>query len=347
MPKHFYLKIEVSSCYNSHNMKKEKNSWLRRFFAGIGIGTGAAIPGVSGAAVALIFRVYESIINAVNGFTKHIKKSISTLLPILLGVFIAVIACVIIFDWAFEHCMFLLICLFTGFLLGSFPSVSNEVKCVPLKAKNIIIAVIGGIIVLVLGIISIILGNKGFSFASYFVDSSSFFGNWWIIIVLFFVGILASVALTIPGFSGSLILLILGFYRPLIDSASSWGKEIFKGDFANTGALIVMVLVFGIGCLVGVVFVSKIMTKLLEKHHDETYFAIIGFIIGSFFVLFLNYQIWQYYLVWGGQHIEGINPNMTMSSELVLGIILFGIFAFFSYMLVRAQTNLQNKNSKK
>lgn len=324
----------------------EKKSWFRRFFAGIGIGVGAAIPGVSGAAVALIFRVYESIIGAVDGFTKHIKKSIGTLLPILLGVFLAVITCVIVFDWAFEHCMFLLICLFAGFLIGSFPSITREVKGVPLNSKNIIIAAIGGIIVLALGITSIILGNKGVSVAAYFTDSDSFFGNWWIIIVLFFVGILASVALTVPGFSGSLILLILGFYRPLIDSASSWGKQIFQANFDNTLALFVMVLVFGLGCLVGVVFVSKIMTKLLEKHHDSTFFAIIGFIIGSFFVLFLNYQIWQYYMAWGGAHIEGINQTLSKSIEIPVGILLIGIFGFFSYMLVRAQTNLQEKNNK-
>ena len=321
---------------------KEK-SWFRRFLAGIGIGTGAAIPGVSGAAVALIFRVYENIINAVNGFTKHIKKSIGTLLPILLGIFVAVVACIIIFDWAFEHCMFLLICLFAGFLIGSFPSVSCEVRGVPLNKKNVFIAILGGIIVLALGIASVILGNKGVNVASYFVDSESFFGNWWIIIVLFFVGIVASVALTVPGFSGSLILLILGFYRPLIDSASSWGKQLIKGNFDNTGALLVMIIVFGIGCLIGVIFVSKVMTKLLEKHHDETYFAIIGFIIGSLFVLFINYQIWQYYLVWGGAHIEGINQSLKPDFEIPLGIIFIALFAFFSYMLVRAQNNLENK----
>ena len=44
--------------------------WFRRFVAGLGIGTGAAIPGVSGAAIAVIFRVYEDIIGAVNSFRK-------------------------------------------------------------------------------------------------------------------------------------------------------------------------------------------------------------------------------------------------------------------------------------
>ena len=327
-------------------MKKEK-SWLGRFIAGLGIGAGAAIPGVSGAAVALIFRVYESIINAVDGFTKHVKKSLATLLPILLGVGLAVILCIIVFHWAFEHVMFLLICLFAGFLIGSFPSILQEVKFVPLNKKYVIIAIIGGLIVVVLGVMSVILGNHGVNFDSYFVNSESFFDNWWIIIVLFFVGILASVALTVPGFSGSLILLVLGFYRPLIDSASTWGKEIFKGDFGNIGALVVMVLVFGLGCLVGVVFVSKIMTKLLEKHHDATYFAIIGFIIGSFFVLFINFQIWQYYTVWGGTLVEGINQLLKPAIEIPLGIIFIGLFGFFSYMIVRAQNNIKNKEDQK
>lgn len=321
---------------------KEK-SWLGRFVAGIGIGIGAAIPGVSGAAVALIFKVYKSIINAVNGFSKHVKRSIGTLLPILLGVFLAVIVCIIVFNWAFEHCMFLLICLFAGFLIGSFPSILQEVKGVPIIKKNIILLVVGALIVVSLGIASIILGKSGVNVASYFVDSNSFFGNWWIIIALFFVGILASVALTVPGFSGSLILLILGFYRPLIDTASSWGKEILHGDFSNSLALFVLILVFGLGCLVGVVFVSKVMTKLLDKHHDATYFTIIGFIIGSFVVLFLNHQIWQYYSVWGGEKIENINQLLTPAYEIPLGIIFIALFAFFSYMIVRAQNNIQNK----
>ena len=323
-------------------MKKEK-SWLGRFISGLGIGTGAAIPGVSGAAVALIFGVYEAIINAVDGFTKHVKKSLATLFPILLGVGLAVILCIIVFHWAFEHVMFILICLFVGFLIGSFPSILNEVKFAPVTKKNIIIAAIGALIVISLGVLSVILGNHGVNFASYFVNSESFFGNWWLIIVLFFVGILASVALTVPGFSGSLVLLILGFYRPLIDSASTWGKEIFKGEFVNTGALIVMIFVFAIGCLVGVVCISKIMTKLLKNHHDATYFAIIGFIIGSFFVLFFNYQIYQYYQVWGGQTIEGINPSLSPAYEIPLGILMIGLFGFFSYMIVRAQNNLKSK----
>ena len=71
----------------------------------MGIGTGAAIPGVSGAAIAVIFRVYEDIIGAVNNFRKKFGYSILVLLPILLGIVLAVIPCIYLFSLAFEHLM--------------------------------------------------------------------------------------------------------------------------------------------------------------------------------------------------------------------------------------------------
>lgn len=318
----------------------KKNNWFKRFFAGLGIGAGAAIPGVSGAAIALIFRVYEDIINSVNNFRKEFKKSFGTLLPIVIGVFLSVVICVIAFKWAFEHVMFLLICIFAGFLIGSVPSVTNEIKFEPVKAKNIIIAICSGLIVIGLGVLSIILGNKGFSVSEYFTN---LFTNWWMFILLFVVGILASVALTIPGFSGSLILLILGFYRPLLDNTINWAKELFTGDFSNTLQLVLMLLVFAIGCLIGIIFISKIMRILLDKHHVSTYYAITGFVFGSIPVLFLNYQIWQYYEVWAGKEVININPNLTMGTEIFLGLVILALCAFFSYMIVRMQRNLKSQ----
>ena len=102
--------------------------FLKRFLAGMGIGTGAAIPGVSGAAIAVIFGVYEDIIGAVNNFRKKFGYAILVLIPILLGIVAAVIPCIYLFSLAFEHLMFVLICIFSGFLIGSFPSILDNVK---------------------------------------------------------------------------------------------------------------------------------------------------------------------------------------------------------------------------
>lgn len=314
-------------------------NWFRRFFAGMGIGTGAAIPGVSGAAIAVIFHVYEDIINAVNNFRKKFGYSIKVLIPILLGVICAVIPCIIIFHLAFEYLMFALICIFVGFLIGSFPGVTKEVKGVKITGKYGVIIALGIIFVIGLGVASVFLGDA--------IDLNATFDvmPWWMYLVLIPVGVLAAVALTVPGLSGSLILLVLGFYRPLVDHTTGWAKEILtQGDFTHFGPLVGMLGCFAIGCLIGVVLVSKIMRKLLDKAHDATFFAIIGFILGSIVVLFFNYDIVNYYKVWMGTTIENINPVLPWWVEILIGLTLIAGCAFASFKLVKAEN--QNQEEK-
>ena len=307
--------------------------WFRKFIAGMAIGTGAAIPGVSGAAIAVIFRVYEDIINAVNNFRKKFGWAIAVLIPILLGCLLAVGICIVLFHLAFRHLMFVLMCLFAGFLLGSFPGITDEVKGEKINRKAVILMVIGFVFVIALGVTSVIVGVNGFSVKSLFEDPIP----WWLYLVLIPVGAVAAVALTVPGLSGSLILLIIGFYRPLVDNAEGWAKELFKGDFSHTGALFGVIGTFAIGCLIGVVVVSKIMNVLLRKWRKETFFTIIGFIAGSVFVLFFNLEIFNYYRAWSGQVIENTDPLMPMWAEIIVGLVVLALCAFASYRLVVVQ----------
>ena len=169
--------------------------WFRRLVAGLAIGTGAAIPGVSGAAIAVIFRVYEDIIGAVNSFRKRFGWAITVLIPILLGVLIAVAICVVLFHIAFEHFMFVLMCLFAGFLIGSFPGITDEVKGEKINKTCIILIVVGALFVIGLGIASVF---SGLDVGDLFLDPIP----WWLYLVLVPVGALAAVALTVPGLSG-------------------------------------------------------------------------------------------------------------------------------------------------
>lgn len=320
--------------YTFNTMKVKE--WFRKFIAGLAIGAGAAIPGVSGAAIAVIFHVYEDIIAAINNFRKKFGWAIKVLIPILLGVMLAVVACIIIFSWAFEHLMFVLICLFAGFLIGSFPGITDEVKGTPITKKAIILIIVGALFVLALGALSIIVGLNEFSVAGLFNEMP-----WWLYLVLIPVGVIAAVALTVPGLSGSLILLILGFYRPLLDNTKGWAKEMFTGNFTHTLSLFLMLLCFAIGCLIGVVVVSKIMNILLKKYRKETFFSIIGFISGSVLVLFFNFDIFNYYRVWTNLSpipVETkINQLLPMWVEIIIGLVVLAICAFLSYLLVVTQ----------
>lgn len=312
--------------------------FLKRLLAGMGIGVGAAIPGVSGAAIAVIFRVYEDIIEAVNNFRKKFGYSILVLIPILLGIVLAVIPCIYLFSLAFEHLMFVLICIFAGFLIGSFPSITEKVKGIKPNKLQIALIITGALFVIALGVLSVALGDK-LNIQNLFDDINK---NWWLYIVLVPIGVAAAVALTVPGLSGSLILLVIGFYRPLIDSVKEWGSECIGGNWSNIGPLLGVIGCFGLGCLIGVVLVSKVMTLLLKKFKDNTFFTIIGFIAGSIVVLFFNYQIFNYYLCWAGKTIKDINPVLPMWLEMLIGFIVLGACAVGSYMLVR----LERKNRK-
>lgn len=317
--------------------------FLKRFFAGMGIGVGAAIPGVSGAAIAVIFKVYEDIIAAVNNFRKRFGFAIKVLIPILLGIICAVIPCIYLFSLAFEHLMFVLICIFAGFLIGSFPSITDKVKGVKPNKLQIALIITGALFVITLGVLSVAFGDK-LNIGGLFVNIKS---NWWLYLVLIPVGALAAVALTVPGLSGSLILLVIGFYRPLVDSVKTWAGNCVKGDWSMVGPLFGVLASFAVGCLIGVVLVSKIMSYLLAKHRDSTFFTIIGFIAGSIFVLFFNYDIYNYYLNWSGVEFANINPVLPIYLEIPIGIVVLSLCAFGSYMLVRAERkNTQEKENQ-
>lgn len=307
--------------------------FIKRLLAGMAIGVGAAIPGVSGAAIAVIFHVYEEIIAAVNNFRKKFGYAIKVLIPILLGAVLALLPCIYLFSLAFEHMMFVLLSIFAGFLAGSLPGITDEVKGHKPTKKQWVIIVVSILFVASLGVLSVFLGPN--------IKMDSHFDMMpvWLYFVLIPIGALAAVALTVPGLSGSLILLVLGFYRPLIDHAREWGKELLTGNFSHTGMLIGMLGCFAIGCVFGVVIVSKVMSYLLKKDRVSTYFGITGFIIGSFFVLFFNYEIYNYYLYWAGTPAEGvkINPVLDMYFEIILGIAVLILTAFASYQMVKYQ----------
>jgi len=308
-------------------------NFIKRLLAGMGIGVGAAIPGVSGAAIAVIFHVYEDIIGAVNNFRKKFGYSIRVLIPILVGIVLALIPCIYLFSLAFEHMMFVLLCAFAGFLLGSLPSITDEVKGHKPTKKQWIIIGVSILFVISLGIASVFLGPN--------IKMDAQFDNVpvWLYFVLIPVGAIAAVALTVPGLSGSLILLVIGFYRPLIDHVKMWGSEILHGDWGHFGMFVGVIVCFGIGCLFGIVFVSKVMTYLLKKDRISTFFGIIGFVIGSFFVLFFNYEIYNYYLNWAGIQVEEakINPVLPMYFEMLLGFAVLILTCLGSYQMVKYQ----------
>ena len=167
--------------------------WLKDLLVGALMGIASAIPGVSAATIAIICNSYDRLVGSISGVTKHIKESIIVLVPILLGIAIGLVPCLILFDIALSHMLFAVVCLFLGLLIGSFPKVLENVKGEKPEPKQIVYAAISFFVSVSLGLISALMGKSN--------DLSSFFTNTplWFYFIIFFVGAATSAFLIIPG----------------------------------------------------------------------------------------------------------------------------------------------------
>ena len=129
--------------------------WFKTLLAGMGIGLGSAIPGVSGGTIAVILKVYEKILWAISNIFKEFKRAVIYLLPVLLGVVLAVIPTLYLMDKALNGFLFGIICLFAGFIIGSIPGITDEVKGQIIKKWHIITLVIALLVAVGLGVASV------------------------------------------------------------------------------------------------------------------------------------------------------------------------------------------------
>ena len=136
-----------------------------------------------------------------------------------------------------------------------------------------------------------------------------------------------------------LILLVLGFYTPLISTAKELMSNIVKGIFTNFWQYLGLLGCFAIGIIVGFITVAKFMSFLLKKYHDITFYGIIGFIIGSTIALFCNYEIVDYYKIWA----SGSYVFMPMWLEILLGIILLIGGFFITYFIGKYASKKEDK----
>lgn len=306
---------------------KIKN-FIKTLLAGMAIGFGSAVPGVSGGTIAVIFGVYKKIIWAVSNIFKKFKESIIVLLPTLIGVVVALIPTIVLMFYALDYFLFGIVCIFAGFIIGSFPGIKDEVKGVKPNHKHIIVLVIALLIAVGLGVASA-LGNA--DLAEYIFNAPI-----WMYFVMIPVGLVASVALVVPGLSGGMILLLMGFYKPLIDFAKITLSDCLHGDWSNFGSLVGIVGCFAIGAVVGFYLVSKLMHYLLAKHHDITFYGIMGFVIGSVIALFYNYNIKEHYIDWSNG-----TAAVPLYIEIPIGIVLLIVTIILSYLLVRYKRKIE------
>ena len=105
--------------------------------------------------------------------------------------------------------------------------------------------------------------------------------------MLFVVGIIAAASMVIPGISGSMIMMILGYYTVIIGTISGFIDALKAMDIQAMISACEVLVPFGIGVLVGVVAVAKLIELVLSKYEQTAFWGIIGLIVASPFAILI------------------------------------------------------------
>jgi len=235
---------------------------------GMVIGLANIIPGVSGGTMMVSMGIYDTLIHCITHLFKEFKKSVMTLLPYALGMAVAIGALSFALKWAFANYALPTNTLFIGLILGGLPAILRQVKG---KKKGPVGAV------LFLAFFALIILMQLFQSENSVTIQLSVVE----VLKLFVLGAVASATMIIPGVSGSMMLMLLGYYNPVVGSVSGLVDALLSGNMSAVLRCCGVLIPFGIGVVVGIFAVAKLIEILLRRFPGPTYCAIMGLVTAS------------------------------------------------------------------
>lgn len=250
---------------------------LYEILKGVLMGIANIIPGVSGGTMAVSMGIYDKIIGSITNLLKDFKKSIKTLFPYIIGMAIGIVGLSFVIEYLFANQPLPTSMAFIGLILGGLPIMTQKIKGKKHGILNY------GIFILFFAIIigMELLGDGGGKQVQLTVGIVPS-------ILLFLIGVIASATMVIPGVSGSMLLMILGYYEPIIQTINSFIKALIHFDMPVILQGMGILVPFGIGVVVGIFAIAKIIEILLAKYETLTYDAILGLVIASPIAILLN-----------------------------------------------------------
>ncbi|BBE31055.1 DUF368 domain-containing protein [Tepiditoga spiralis] len=233
------------------------------FFLGFLIGLANLVPGISGGTIAVISGKYEQLLTSVSDFIsfKFNKKMLMFLLMLFLGAGVSVIGFSKVITYLFSNFEIYLVGTFVGLIFGGIVYLFKKIN---LKSKTNLLTIISSIIIFLI-IFFMLPSTKANGNLNFFY--------------LIFAGIIGAATMVLPGISGSSMLLIMGVYEPFIKAISEFDMTI--------------ILPVGIGVIIGLIFIVKLLDFLLKKNEQVVMSFLIGLTIAGTVKIFphLNFLV--------------------------------------------------------
>lgn len=272
---------------------------IKNILKGMVIGIANIIPGVSGGTMMVSMNIYDKLIHCITHLFSEFKKSVGFLLTIAIGMGIAIIASSFCLEELFAKVPIQTNLAFIGLIIGGLPAICKNVKGNKVKVGHIIAGLIFFVVVVGLAAMGETEGNAA--------DLSFNLIN---MIKLFGVGLVAAGTMVIPGVSGSMMLMLMGYYQPVLGAITDFISALVAFDVNGIMQGFGVLVPFGIGVVVGIFAIAKLIEIIFSKFPLYAYWAIIGLIVASPVAIILM----------NATAFAGINVVSALTGLIALGI---------------------------
>ncbi|MFY0652594.1 MAG: DUF368 domain-containing protein [Cyclobacteriaceae bacterium] len=287
-------------------------SWVLK---GLAMGAANVIPGVSGGTIAFITGIYERLINALKSFDLEAMKllfsvkwndfvektDLKFIISIFLGIGIGIAGLAKVLEYAFENYEILTMAFFFGLIVASILGVGKQIGSYSISS--------------ILGLVVGISIAAGIAFLPPAEANTSF-------IYLIICGVAAICSMILPGLSGSYILLLMGNYVLVLHAIST----------VDIGILAPV----AVGCVLGILIFSRLLSYLFKHFKDLTISLLTGFVAGSLAIIW-PWKITEYMtLADGKQKTSGYSWYLPeIGSEFLIALFLAVIGFFIVWFMER------------
>ena len=242
-----------------------------KLLRGVVIGVANIIPGVSGGTMMVSMGIYDTLIHCITHLFKEFKKSILTLLPYAIGMLVGILAFASVIHWGLENHPLPTNCLFIGLILGGLGPLLKKIE----RKK------INAVAVIVFALMFALIIWMGFQNKDSIQNADTIDMNVGQVLVLVVMGVIASGTMIIPGVSGSLVLMLLGYYKAVTGALKTLASGLVHFDFSVMGQPLLMLLPFLLGIVLGIFGVAKAIEWLTTHYPTPTYCGVLGLVVAS------------------------------------------------------------------
>lgn len=256
---------------------------------GVFIGISNIIPGVSGGTMAVSFGIYDDVIHSFTHIKKEFKSSFKVLAPLVVGILIGAAGFSRIIEFLLVDYTLPTAVAFIGLIIGGIPVLWKEFQesvkeqKASINVSHWITFVISFAVVAWMAVADISGGGIQEVEVAFIP-----------LVSLFLVGMISAAAMVIPGISGSLLMLIIGYYYAFLFVINGFTSALSSMNPTDLLNFSILAAAYGFGMLVGIALISKVIDYLFKNHPVMTYVSIFGLVLASPIAIVTNTGAFEY-----------------------------------------------------